>query len=94
MKFKADENLPAEVAIALRNAGHDAFTVHEQGLTGTADADLAVKCRDEERVLVTLDAGFANIRRYPPSRHRGLSVARPRRASAYSVAQLLIMKTT
>ncbi len=39
MKFKVDENLPAEVAVALREAGHDAI---DQGLGGRADAHVAV----------------------------------------------------
>ncbi len=32
MRFKVDENLPAEVAEALRALGHDADTVEEEGL--------------------------------------------------------------
>jgi hypothetical protein len=35
MKFKIDENLPIEVAVALREAGHDAMSVVEQGSAGT-----------------------------------------------------------
>jgi len=31
MKFKIDENLPVEIAVGLRNAGHDAMTVVDQG---------------------------------------------------------------
>ena len=34
MKFKIDENLPREVAALLRDAGHDAMTVVDQGLGG------------------------------------------------------------
>jgi len=34
MKFKIDENLPLEVAVALREAGHDAMNVVDQGLGG------------------------------------------------------------
>ena len=37
MKFKTDENLPIEVADVLRQAGHDALTVHDQRLTGHPD---------------------------------------------------------
>ena len=55
MKFKIDENLPVEVADALRQAGHDALTVHDQQLTGRPDLDVAAVCRAEGRVLVSLD---------------------------------------
>jgi uncharacterized protein DUF5615 len=34
MKFKIDENLPIEAAALLREAGHDALTVHDQNLRG------------------------------------------------------------
>lgn len=38
MKFKVDENLPEEVAEALVDLGHDADTVHGEGLSGAEDA--------------------------------------------------------
>src|SRR5690242_10632825 len=76
MKFKTDENLPVEVADALRQAGHDALTVHDQRLMGRSDLDIAAVCRAEGRILVTLDTDFANIQRYPPAEYRGLIVLR------------------
>jgi predicted nuclease of predicted toxin-antitoxin system len=44
MRFKIDENLPIEVAEALRQVGHDAATVLEQQHGGSADAQLATLC--------------------------------------------------
>ena len=41
MQFKVDENLPAEIASLLRQAGHGAATVVEEQLTGSKDPDLA-----------------------------------------------------
>ena len=76
MKLKVDENLPIEVAEVLRQAGHDALTVHDQRLTGHADDEVAAICRAETRVLVTLDTDFTNIQRYPPADYRGLIVLR------------------
>ena len=35
MKFKVDENLPADLADLLRSAGHDAITVANQNLSGS-----------------------------------------------------------
>ena len=67
MRFKADENLPVEAAEVLRGSGHDAQTVLEQQLGGTADSGLAVLCQREGRALVTLDLDFADIRAYPPA---------------------------
>lgn len=62
MRFKVDENLPVEVAELLRQAGYGAITVHDQGLGGEADAEIASICQEEERALVTLDTDFADIR--------------------------------
>lgn len=75
-KFKFDENLPAEAAELLRQAGHDAVTVMDQSMSGAPDRDLAQVCRAEDRVLVTLDLDFSNIQAYPPAAFPGIIVLR------------------
>jgi predicted nuclease of predicted toxin-antitoxin system len=76
MKFKVDENLPIEVAQCLRSAGYDAMTVLEQAMGGEADTNLYQVCQEEERILVTLDLDFSDIRTYPPSESAGVIVLR------------------
>ncbi len=76
MKFKVDENLPVELTGELRGAGHEAVTVAEQQLVGSSDLDLSEVCRSEDRVLVTLDLDFADIRTYPPEDYPGMIVLR------------------
>jgi len=76
MRFKVDENLPAEIAELLRSAEHDATTVHEQRLMGEADPRILEVCREEDRALITLDMDFANVRAYPPVQHSGIVVLR------------------
>lgn len=76
MKFKVDENLPLIVADRLQQAGYDASTVVDQQMEGAADAELARVCREEQRVLVSLDLDFADIRTYPPHEMPGLLVFR------------------
>ena len=66
MRFKIDENLPAEFAEILRKAGFDAVTVMEQGLNGEPDPRIIEVCQREERAFATLDTDFSNIRAYPP----------------------------
>ena len=66
MRFKIDENLPVEVADELRLHNYDAVTVHEQFLQGYADDYIAKVCKNEERIFITLDLDFADIRAYPP----------------------------
>lgn len=74
--FKIDENLPVELAELLTAAGHDASTVHSEGLVGAVDPDLARVCVAEQRVLVTLDLDFADIQTFPPERYPGFMVLR------------------
>jgi predicted nuclease of predicted toxin-antitoxin system len=78
-KFKIDENLPIEAASLLNEAGFNAATVHGQLLTGSPDQTIASACQVEQRVLVTLDLDFADIRAYPPKNYPGLIVLRVRR---------------
>ena len=72
MKFKIDENLPVEAALALREHGFDAQTVGEEGLAGATDGAVSACAKAESRVLITLDMDFANIRAYPPEEHAGI----------------------
>ena len=45
MKFKTDENVPAEIAAGLRLAGYDAMTVVEQALAGETGRRVAAVCQ-------------------------------------------------
>ncbi|HJS74303.1 MAG TPA: DUF5615 family PIN-like protein [Vicinamibacteria bacterium] len=76
MKFKVDEHLPIELADLLKQAGHDAVTVHDERLGGAKDDELAPVCQREGRAFVTFDRGFSDIRSYPPSEYPGLVVFR------------------
>lgn len=77
--FKIDENLPIEFAELLRAIGHDAMTVIDQRMEGENDPSLMEICRREDRVLVTLDLDFANIRTYPPEESPGIMTLRVHR---------------
>ena len=89
MRFKVDENLPIEVAEALRQAGHDAATVLEQRYGGSPDERLAALCQRENRALLTLDMDFADIRSYPPTEFPGLIVLRLRQQDKPYVLDVL-----
>src|SRR4030065_707842 len=78
MQFKIDENLPIEIAELLTNAGYNAKTVNDQQLQGVKDPVLIDACKSENRVLVTLDTDFSDIRAYPPQEFSGIIVLRVR----------------
>ncbi len=67
MKFLLDENLSLRQAAALRVLGYDAISVSESGLGGQPDDTVRASAIESGRVLITLDADFGNILRYPPA---------------------------
>lgn len=64
-RFKLDENLPHDAALLLRNRGHDVHTVLDEQLGGHTDERVLDAARVEDRILVTYDLDFSNIRIYP-----------------------------
>jgi predicted nuclease of predicted toxin-antitoxin system len=58
MKIKLDENLGTLGKSLLEADGHDVATVAQQQLGGAQDTSIYEACRDEGRVLVTLDHDF------------------------------------
>lgn len=76
LKFKVDENLPREAPQILTDGGYDAVSVPDQQMGGRPDPDVVAVCQAEERVLITLDMDFSDIRAYPPSLHPGMVVLR------------------
>lgn len=87
--FKVDENLPAQIAQQLRDHGFGAVTATDQGLGGTADANLYDVCSAEGRALLTLDLGFGDIRSYPPEEGPGIVILRPRSQDRLSLEALV-----
>jgi predicted nuclease of predicted toxin-antitoxin system len=77
MRFKVDENLPQELVSDLAEASHDAETVIKEGMAGVADRDLLVATRLENRILLTLEKGIANIRMFSPMAFPGTILFRP-----------------
>lgn len=55
MKFKVDENLPAEVAAEIESAGHSANTVVQEKPSGAPDSEVVRVAASEQRIVVTLD---------------------------------------
>ena len=88
MRFKVDENLPTEIAGLLTQRGHDAQTVHDEGIAGARDESLHAICKREARVLVTLDIDFSDIRYYPPEQLPGTIVLRVGNQSKKHVLQV------
>ena len=90
MRFKLDENLPRELAQRLIDVGHDVDSVVGEGLAGENDPAVLRAARVEDRLLLTLDRGFGDLRRYPPGTHPGIVVLRPDSQDPGSVERLIV----
>lgn len=61
MRFLLDQGLPRTAASRLRGRGFDAVHTAERGLSTASDLQILQRARDEERIVVTLDADFHAI---------------------------------
>ncbi len=76
MKFKIDENLPDVCSSLLNNIGYDTESVVQENIQGCSDHYLIEVCKKENRILITLDLDFSNIRAYPPGDNPGIIILR------------------
>ena len=90
LRLKLDENLPRKVETALRTLGHDVETAFSEGLAGAIDRLLLAECIAEDRILITLDLDFADIREYPPGSQRGVWVLRPSQQTFDTILHLVL----
>jgi len=88
-RFKLDENLPRDTEALLRKAGHDVHTVLDEQLGGHSDPRVFDASRAEDRILVTFDLDFSDIRAYPPASHAGIWVLRPHTQSIENTLAML-----
>ena len=75
-RFLIDEDLPRPLAVALRAVGHDAVHIRDTGRGGASDDDVFALAVREERVLVTADLDFSDVRRFTLGSHAGITIAR------------------
>jgi predicted nuclease of predicted toxin-antitoxin system len=87
MNIKLDENLPVQLAILLKNIGHDVHTAHEEQLVGHADSEIWAAAQSESRFLITQDMDFSDTRRFAPGTHHGLLLVRLRSPNRRNLAE-------
>lgn len=76
MKVKLDENLHIGLVEVFAPGDHDVETVADEGLRGADDATASSAATAEDRLIITLDRGFGDLRIYPPGTHAGILVLR------------------
>ena len=69
--------------------GYDAVSVLDQRLGGAGDATIASVCKNEGRILITLDKGFADIRAYPLRAFADFIVLHLHRQSTFHITKII-----
>jgi len=76
MRFLLDADMSRSSAAVLRNLGHDVSDVRDIGLGSASDDEIFERAQAEQRIIVTADLDFADVRVYPPGTHAGIIVFR------------------
>ncbi|HIK17481.1 MAG TPA: DUF5615 family PIN-like protein [Leptolyngbyaceae cyanobacterium M33_DOE_097] len=61
MRFLADMGVSLFTVTWLREAGHDALHLRDEGLQRLSDAAILVKARRENRIVLTMDLDFGSL---------------------------------
>jgi predicted nuclease of predicted toxin-antitoxin system len=90
MKLLLDQGLPRSAAKLLRDAGVDTVHTTEIGMARASDAEILAYSREEQRVIVTLDADFHALLSLSNATSPSVIRIRIEGLKAEAVAQLLI----
>lgn len=72
MRILADENIQEPTLRFLRELGHDVRGVHEAGLKSAPDTDVFQQAQQEQRIVLTYNCDFADIRDLAGKNHHGV----------------------
>lgn len=90
MKIKLDENLSRHLKPLLVERGHEVSTAGEEGLLGKLDVEVGAAAKADERMVLTLDLDFADLRKFPPGMHPGVILFRPRSMGPLAVNRFVL----
>jgi len=72
MRIFCDQNILTETVTFLRSLGHDVTSTRECGLSCAGDAEVLDEAVRQDRVLLTYNADFSDIRSFPVGTHSGI----------------------
>jgi predicted nuclease of predicted toxin-antitoxin system len=89
-RFLIDEDCPLSLESLLLSKGYNTIHVKTCGLSGAKDPDLFLFAQKEQRIIISRDLGWANIKNYPPYTHCGLIILRlPFESTAIEIRQVV-----
>jgi predicted nuclease of predicted toxin-antitoxin system len=77
VRLKLDENLSRHLKQTLSALNHDVATVADEQLLSQPDTRIGAAAKAEQRILLTLDLEFGDLRKFPPGSHPGIILFRP-----------------
>jgi predicted nuclease of predicted toxin-antitoxin system len=89
LKYLVDEDISPKTSNFLSNLGYDIKHLREVNLKGSRDEEVMRFAKSENRILITMDADFANISIYPLGTHPGIIRIRLRYPTVHKVNQIL-----
>src|SRR3989338_11380243 len=78
MRIFVDECVPKPTRIFLRKSHHELITVEALGRSSAPNGEILSLAKMQRVVLVTIDRGLGDLRRYPLGTHGGIIVLRVR----------------
>lgn len=84
MNIFVDENIPAKTVKELIKLGHDVVDIRGSDKRGMVDEDIWKSCREEKRLLITTDKGFARNRH---ENHYGILIVRLKQPNRLKIHQ-------
>ncbi|NER98652.1 MAG: hypothetical protein F6J86_33315 [Symploca sp. SIO1B1] len=91
MRLLLDQGLPRSASTLLCEAGIDTIHVAEIGLSTAEDSEILQKAREDERVVVTLDADFHTLLALSGATIPSVIRIRIERLRAQALTNLLLM---
>jgi predicted nuclease of predicted toxin-antitoxin system len=89
MKFKLDENAPNILKNILKEKDiQDVLNVRDEALGGSSDHILAKVCKEEKRILITLDMDFSKPKLHEISSLYGVIIIKPSSTDRWEVKKL------
>lgn len=85
MNLLSDHCVSQRTVEFLRRLGHDVLTLKELGKEKAKNSEVLQLATETDRVLVTEDGGFGDIRKYPPHQYPGIILLRVRNPAFRSV---------
>ncbi|MBI2449729.1 DUF5615 family PIN-like protein [Candidatus Pacearchaeota archaeon] len=89
MRFLADENISNSLIKAIKNLGHDIKDIKEYK-KNLSDLEIVKIAYKEDRIILTHDKDFANLKNYPLVSHKGVILLRFSDQSPINVTEIFI----